>query len=120
MTEPAPLQASAPFFHSSEQPWVDAAPGIRRQILGHTRHVMGVAVRFEQGAGVGSAHAHALHDQVVLITAGRFDVRVGDERRVLVAGDAFVAPRDVMHEAIALDPDSCLVDMFSPRRDDFL
>lgn len=120
MTNTAKTTSSSAFFIDQSTPWDDLGHGIQRKILGHTPELMGVVVRFAQGAGVGSAHAHELHDQVVYIAAGAFDVLVGDVRRVLRAGDAFVAPKNVRHEAVALEPDSLLIDMFSPRRNDFL
>lgn len=120
MTQHAIPTASAAFFSDQATPWDDLGHGIERKILGHTPELMGAVVRFAQGAGVGSAHAHDLHDQVVYIAVGAFDVLVGDVRRVLRAGDAFVAPKTVRHEAVALEPGSVLIDMFSPRRNDFL
>lgn len=112
--------APAPaFFIDGNHPWEEVAPGIERKILGHTPELLGAVVRFAQGAGVGTAHAHELHDQVVYVLSGSFDVLVGERRQVLRAGDAFVAPKTVRHEAIALEPASQLIDMFSPRRDDF-
>ncbi|NDY90281.1 cupin domain-containing protein [Ideonella livida] len=122
MNHPPPLAdrtACDAFFLDAQHPWVEVAPGIERKILGHTPELLGAVVRFAQGAGVGSAHAHALHDQVVYVLSGAFDVLVGDTRRVLRAGDAFIAPKTVLHEAVALEPHSQLIDMFSPRRDDF-
>ncbi|MCK6403825.1 MAG: cupin domain-containing protein [Sphaerotilus natans subsp. sulfidivorans] len=112
--DPAPA-----FFLDGDHPWEQVAPGIERKILGHTPELLGAVVRFDQGAGAGTAHAHELHDQVVYVLTGAFDVLVGQTRRVLRAGDAFVAPKTVWHEAIALEPASQLIDMFSPRRDDF-
>lgn len=107
------------FFLDGDHPWEEVAPGIERKILGHTPELLGAVVRFAQGAGVGTAHAHELHDQVVYVLSGSFDVLVGERRQVLRAGDAFVAPKTVWHEAIALEPASQLIDMFSPRRADF-
>ncbi len=52
--------------------------------------------------------------------AGAFEVEVGGEKRTLRAGDTFVADQNVVHGVVALEPDSRLLDIFSPRRDDFI
>lgn len=119
MTRTRPIEPAPAFFLDGDHPWEVVAPGIERKILGHTPELLGAVVRFAQGAGVGTAHTHELHDQVVYVLSGMFEVLVDDTRRVLQAGDAFVAPKTVWHEAVALEPGSQLIDMFSPRRNDF-
>jgi quercetin dioxygenase-like cupin family protein len=52
--------------------------------------------------------------------AGSFAVEVDGEKHVLRAGDAFIADKNVRHGVVALEPDSRLLDIFSPRRDDFI
>jgi quercetin dioxygenase-like cupin family protein len=54
------------------------------------------------------------------VLAGAFEVEVGGEKHVLRAGDAFIADKNVRHSVVALEPDSRLLDIFSPRRDDFI
>lgn len=107
------------YFIDSEQPWTELGDGIRRKIVGHTPELMSVLVQFDQGA-VGTPHAHDAHDQIAFVVSGSFECEVGGEKRVLRAGDAFVAPRLTMHGVVALEPRSTLLDQFSPRRDDYL
>jgi quercetin dioxygenase-like cupin family protein len=45
--------------------------------------------------------------------------RIAGEERVLRAGDALVIPPDVPHTVEALE-DSLAVDLFSPRREDWI
>lgn len=52
--------------------------------------------------------------------AGRFEVTIDGETRILVAGDAYRAVKGQLHGVVALDDSSVLVDTFSPKRDDFL
>jgi quercetin dioxygenase-like cupin family protein len=108
---------SDPFVESLAVAWEQAGPGVRRQVLGHDPALMLVSVRFEQGS-VGPVHWHP-HRQVSFVVAGRFEVRIGDEIRVLSAGDCFIVPPDVPHGAVALE-DGALVDVFAPAREDFL
>jgi quercetin dioxygenase-like cupin family protein len=108
-----------PYFDPAETPWTDLGDGIRRKIVGHTPELMSVLVQFDQGA-VGTPHAHEAHDQIAFVVSGAFEAEVGGVKRVLRAGDAFIAPRLTPHGVVALEPDSTLLDQFSPRREDYL
>lgn len=108
-----------PFFLGAETPWTDLGDGIRRRIVGHTPGLMSVLVQFDRGA-VGTAHAHDAHDQIAYVVCGSFEAEIGGLKRVLRAGDAFVAPRNVMHGVVALEQGSTLLDQFTPRREDYL
>jgi quercetin dioxygenase-like cupin family protein len=56
---------------------------------------------------------------VTYVVAGRFEANVGEERRVLVAGDSFFAAENVPHGVRALSAGT-LIDAFTPAREDFL
>ncbi len=107
------------YFLNDAVPWADLGDGIRRKIVGHTPELMSVLVQFDRGA-IGTAHAHDAHDQIAFVISGAFECEVGGEKRVLRAGDAFVAARLTRHGVVALEPDSTLLDQFTPRRDDYL
>lgn len=107
------------FYEDARHPWVDVEPGIRRKIVGHTPNLLAVVVLFDQNA-VGTVHGHEAHEQIAYVLAGSFEVDVEGEKRVLRAGDAFVAPKNARHGVEALEPDSRLLDVFSPRRDDLI
>lgn len=109
----------SPYFLNDDTPWTELGDGIRRKIVGHTPELMSVLVQFDKGA-IGTPHAHDAHDQIAFVLAGRFECDIGGERRVLKPGDAFVAPRLVMHGVVALDDGATLLDQFSPRRSDYL
>ncbi len=107
------------FYEDARHPWIDVEPGIRRKVVGHTPNLLAAEVRFERGA-VGAPHSHAAHEQIAYVLAGAFEAEVGGEKRTLRAGDTFVADQNVAHGVVALEPDSRLLDIFSPRRDDFI
>ena len=109
--------ASAPFVHARDAAWQTMAPGVRRQILGYGPDLMLVRVEFEKGS-VGALHRHP-HRQATYVVAGRFEVTVGGETRVLEAGDSFFAQGEVEHGVVALEGGT-LVDTFTPARADFL
>ncbi|MBT3068541.1 cupin domain-containing protein [Rhodoferax sp. U11-2br] len=107
------------YFDNANTPWIELGDGIRRKIVGHTPDLMSVMVQFDKGS-IGTAHAHDAHDQIVFVVAGSFEVEVAGVKRILKAGDSFIAPRQVWHGVVSLEQGGMLLDQFSPRRDDFL
>lgn len=108
---------AGPFFRTAETAWEVVTGGVRRQVLGHGTDLMIVRVEFETNA-VGALHHHP-HRQATYVAAGRFEVTVGNETSLLVAGDCFYAPGDVPHGVRALET-GALIDVFTPIREDFL
>ncbi len=109
----------AKFFIGDETEWQDLGGGVRRKVMLWNDDLMAVAVRFEKGA-VGTPHAHDIHTQIGYVAAGSFEATCGGEKRVVKAGDAYFAEKNVMHGAVALEDDSVIVDVFTPKRGDFL
>lgn len=107
------------FFFDAENDWEDLGGGMARKILGHTDELMVVHVKFEKGA-IGAVHSHDAHDQIAYVAAGSFEATIGNETKILKVGDAYIAPRNVPHGAVALEEGSVLIDTFSPKRNDFL
>lgn len=109
----------SPFFMGDEKEWQDLGGGVGRKVMVWNDDLMAVAVRFAKGA-VGTPHAHDIHTQIGYIAAGSFEVTAGAEKRVLKAGDAYFAEKNVLHGAVALEENSIIVDIFTPKRADFL
>ena len=107
------------FFQAEEQPWEVVGDGIKRQIVGYTDELMAVHVCFDKGA-VGELHSHDEHDQIAFVAAGSFEVTVDGVTRILTKGDAYTAPKNVVHGAVSLEDGSVLIDVFSPKRAEFL
>lgn len=80
---------------------------------------MSVLVEFEKGS-IGSVHEHEVHTQASYVVSGSFEVEVAGEKQILKAGDSFIAPPKTPHGVVALEAQSTLLDVFTPRRDDFL
>ena len=108
---------SETFQIAAEMPWENPGPGIRRQIMGYDGQLMMVKVKFEQGA-VGTPHTH-YHSQVSLVASGKFEVTIGDEVKILSAGDGYYVAPDMLHGCVCLEA-GVLIDTFSPMRQDFL
>jgi quercetin dioxygenase-like cupin family protein len=105
------------FVQATDAPVEAVDAGITRQVLAHDPELMMVRVAFRRGA-VGSRHSYP-HRQVTYVESGRFEANIGNETRLLVAGDCFLAPPDVPHGVTALE-DGALIDVFTPARRDFV
>ena len=107
------------FFINAEHQWEDLGGGMKRKVMLWTDNLMAVYVLFGKGA-VGSLHSHDAHTQIAYIAAGSFEATIGEENRILRAGDAYLAKKNVPHGAVALEEGSVIIDVFTPKRDDFL
>jgi quercetin dioxygenase-like cupin family protein len=87
----------------------------RRVIAGDQGMLCGWEIK---RGGHAAAHSHP-HEQIVWMIAGKMDFRIGDERRVMGAGDIAVIPGGVEHEGWFLE-DTLVLDAFAPPRADFL
>jgi quercetin dioxygenase-like cupin family protein len=64
------------------------------------------------------AHFHREHEEIVIVQEGEGEVRLGDERRRLKAGDVVLIPAGVVHEVIATgDRPFRGISVFSPQFD---
>lgn len=108
---------SPPFVLKSKTKTEPIEPGLKRQLLGYNHEIMAVRAFFEEGA-IGQMHKHP-HSQVAYVESGEFEVTVGDETKTLVAGDSFYVAPETMHGAVCRKA-GCLIDMFSPMREDFV
>lgn len=105
------------FQIAKEMGWENPGPGIKRQIMGYDGQLMMVKVVFEEGA-VGAMHEH-YHSQATYVVSGKFELTIGEEKRILEAGDGYYVAPDVLHGCVCLEA-GILIDTFSPMRADFL
>ena len=109
---------STPAFRpAADLTWAEMAPGVRRTLVAYNDDLLLVKVEFDTGA-VGAVHQH-VHSQITYVESGEFEATVGDEVRVLRAGDSFYAAPHVPHGVVARQA-GVLLDSFSPVRLDFL
>ena len=101
----------------NEIQWEPAGEGVQRQVMAYDGQIMLVKVKFEKGA-VGAPHTH-YHSQASYIVSGKFELTIGDEKRVLEAGDGYYVEPDMLHGAVCLEA-GVLIDCFTPMRADFL
>ncbi|WP_228852558.1 cupin domain-containing protein [Aegicerativicinus sediminis] len=105
------------YFIEKEETWEDLGDGIRRQITGYNNDLMMVKVEFETGA-VGSLHHH-IHSQSTYVAKGRFEITIDGNPQILSEGDAFFVDPNLVHGAKCLES-GMLIDVFNPKRSDFL
>lgn len=98
------------------EPHYSLFPGVEAQFF-YGEQLMVMRVSFMKDA-VAQPHAHH-HEQLSVVTKGEVEFTLGDEKKVLKAGDALSIPGNVVHSAVAL-VDSELIECFTPRREDFI
>jgi len=111
------MRSSEKFVLTEKMEWEDLGGGVARKFLGWDNQIMMVQVKFEKGA-VGSAHKH-FHTQATYCAAGKFEFTIGDEKKIVKAGDGVYLEPNIMHGALCLEA-GILIDVFSPVREDFL
>ena len=96
---------------------LQVVPGLNFQpVLGE--NVMVNFVRFEPNT-VAPLHWHD-EEQISFVIEGEFEFQVGDETRILRAGEAVVIPPNVPHGARTHDKTCLEVDVFHPPRKNLL
>lgn len=89
-----------------------------RKVLAHGGNMMLVEVYFENG-GIGAEHTHP-HEQATYCLEGEFEFTIGEEKRIIRAGDTIYFSPDVKHGCRVLTPKGKLLDIFTPQREDFI
>lgn len=98
-------------------PYIDLGGGIKRKIMTYSDELMVTKVAFEKGS-LGTIHNHP-HLQISYVAKGKFEVTMGEEKKILQEGDLFYAPSMLSHGVVCLE-EGMLIDVFNPKRDDFL
>ena len=91
--------------------------GVTRRILTYSDNLMMCEIRFEKGAK-GNFHSH-VHEQITYVAKGSFSFTIDGETRTVREGDSVYMPSRANHGVTCLE-EGILVDVFSPKREDFL
>lgn len=78
---------------------------------------MAVRIELAKGSEV-PLHSHP-HEQIGFVLSGRLFFTIGDESKMLEAGDGYVIPSRLLHSVQAPE-DSVAIDIFSPVREEYL
>ena len=92
---------------------------ITRRVLTHSENLMLVHMTFHKQSDDPGLHSHP-HEQIVYVQTGKFEFILSGESFIVGAGDSVYIPPGATHGARVLEDNSTLLDIFSPRRDDFL
>jgi len=97
-----------------EVPW---RPGYKSYMLAGKEHGMSCTSSLaviEPGSGA-PLHIHTDADEVIVVTSGALDLRLGDERRVVGAGHTIAIPAGTPHAFTAVGPEPARFIAFVPR-----
>jgi quercetin dioxygenase-like cupin family protein len=103
-------------MHTEEDSMSSPEPGLRRQVMSYSPGMMLVRHRMKKG-WVGAKHSHP-HEQLVYIVSGHLTFQYPGGVLEATAGDSFLVPGDVEHQASAKE-DSEVLDIFTPYREDY-
>jgi quercetin dioxygenase-like cupin family protein len=104
------------FLSTKNTESVEMLDGIVRRTMAVTDEAMLCEFRLREGAIV-PLHSH-MNDQVGYVISGSLEITIGDETRIVEAGESYAIPGGVLHQAVAM-VDSVIIDVFSPPRNDY-
>ncbi len=92
----------------------EVVKGFRGRFI-HSENMTHAYWNIDGGASL-PEHAH-VHEQVVNILEGKFELTVGGEKKIIEPGDIVVIPSNIPHTGRAIT-DCRILDVFSPVRED--
>ena len=104
------------YYRIDDLPSTEMLPGVDRRAV-WLDDVMLTFFTFEPGAAV-PEHAHP-NEQITVVVEGAMEFTLGDETRVLRAGNGVCIPPDVPHKAVVLDEPTEAYDAWNPPRKDY-
>ena len=105
------------YAKSHESGYLPADPGIQRKTLVYGEKTL-MTEFILKGGSVLAHHRHP-EEQTGYLVSGHMILTIGDDIHEIRPGDSWVIPGDIGHHAKILT-DSVALEVFSPRRDDYL
>lgn len=105
------------FFKVDDLPATEMASGMVRRSVAMD-HAMVTFFTFAPGT-VLPMHDH-VHEQITYVIRGGMEFTLGEQVRVLRAGEGVCSPPGVAHGAVVLDEETHALDAWYPRRDEYL
>ncbi len=106
------------FVKNADKEYKNIGGGTQRKVLAYSDNIMNVELLFDKGAK-GEMHSHP-HEQIGYIISGSLIYHEeGKEDITLNAGDSYIVAPNVSHGIDCLT-EVKLLDIFTPKRDDFL
>jgi quercetin dioxygenase-like cupin family protein len=105
-----------PVISANEETMSTPEKGLRRQVMSYSPKMMLVRHTMTKD-WVGARHSHP-HEQMVYVVSGRIRFQHPGGAFEAGAGDSFLVPGNVEHQASALE-DAEVLDIFTPYREDY-
>jgi quercetin dioxygenase-like cupin family protein len=105
------------FARSCEVGYIQVSPGIRRKTLVYGEKTLMTEFLLEEGSILAN-HSHP-HEQTGYLVSGHIILTIGDDVQEIRPGDSWCIPGNVEHHAKILE-DSLAIEVFAPRRDEYL
>lgn len=105
------------FVFGKDKEAVQMLPGVTRKSLAYSATMIVCEIRLEKGAVIPS-HQH-VHEQSSTIISGKLRYTVGDETRLVGAGDSVMLASNEPH-SIVVEEDALVIDVFTPLRAEYI
>ncbi|MEZ6127494.1 MAG: cupin domain-containing protein [Planctomycetaceae bacterium] len=105
-----------PYFNIDNISPLKPLPGCRLRTP-YGENLMLSHVDLDAGAVI-PLHQHP-HEQGGIVLKGRLELTIGDEVRILEAGEMYIIPPNTLHKAMAVDGPAVALDVFTPVREDY-
>ncbi len=105
------------FSKHNESDYKEVLPGIKMKTTVHGEKTLMTEFILQKGS-ILPAHVH-IHEQTGYMITGKMLLTIGGKTHEVVPGDSWNIPSNVSHCAEILE-DSMAVEVFSPRRDEYL
>jgi len=105
------------FCKHAENDHIEVLPGIRMRTTVHGNSTLMTEFVMKKGS-ILPEHDH-VHEQTGYLVSGCISLCIGDENFKVNAGDSWNIPGNVPHSARIIE-DSVAIEVFSPRRDEYI
>lgn len=105
-----------PFFTPDKLPKTELFTGATSTLITGDQ-VMLSFLEMEQGAEV-PEHSH-VEEQAGLMLEGELLLRIGDEEKLMRAGEAYIVPSGISHSGVVVRGPIRILDVFGPPREDY-
>ncbi len=105
------------FCKHKENGYNEVLPGIRMRTTVYGNSTLMTEFVMMKGSNL-PEHDH-MHEQTGYLVSGLISLSIGDETFEVSAGDSWTIPGNVPHSARIIE-DSVAIEVFSPRRDEYI
>lgn len=106
-------------YYKKNQVFEAVDENTERCVVTHSDEIMAVRVRFKETTSDVELHQH-VEEQVTYVVRGKLKFFENEKEYLVEAGDMLRFAPNVPHGCIVLEPDSEVLDTFTPIRKDFL